>query len=167
MTTKTVTSTSPDIWIGSRVVAHQAETETNVTNPGTPKSRRGPSRDREPESRNGKDQDPDGKHLGSTKGRFSVHFEASGSWSGCRFFCSLGFWVGALLSCLFESQLGDSTKFGQSRSSRERQLGGSTKLGLPKGLAEKLRPSPPAAGTASPEDSPTPKGARFGGGCQT
>ena len=38
--------------------------------------------------------------------------------------------------------------------SRERQLGGSTKLGLPKGLAEKLRPSPPAAGTQLAHSEP-------------
>ena len=69
----------------------------------------------------------------------------------------------------FESQLGDSTKLGQRRSFRERQLGGSTKHGLPKGVAEKLSSSPLAHSlrTASPEDSPIPKGALFGGGCQT
>ena len=43
-----------------------------------------------------------------------------------------------------ECQLGDSTKLGRRCYCRERQLGGSTKLGLPKGLAEKRRPSAPA-----------------------
>ena len=79
----------------------------------------------------------------------------SGSWVGALSLCRRPvnpFFLSASLATRpawskgvpYECQLGDSTKLGRRRSCRERQLGGSTKLGLPKGLAEKRRPSAPA-----------------------